>query len=286
MGEVLAGLETKESTHLSPSPATHEASMAPFQGSGPCPCRTRCSTLRVRLFSSHWTISPTEYKQGQGWVHPDLSLSHFNDWTGLSEGCAYYCRRWASLIPLLIERPSKCILLFATLWGHQKWLRNRRFPPPGLWAWICLRRLVNLHWELVWGQSTHMCYLMPESIWWKKFKVSFTFFLPDDTNISPTPQVRPAVECRDDLVSALPWQEKKKKTKEFIYTLTFQPWRNWVLFHSSKTALSFFNKVLNKLYGLAIASTNQAFNPNKVCRGGTLLKLQGWNSSIWTPQLL
>lgn len=113
MGEVLAGLETEESTHLSPSPATHEASMAPFQGRGPCPCRTRCFTPRVRLFSSHWTVSPAEYKQGQGWVHPDLSLSHFNDWTGLSEGCAYYCRRWASLIPLLIERLSKCILLFA-----------------------------------------------------------------------------------------------------------------------------------------------------------------------------
>lgn len=35
MGEVLVGLETKASTHLSPCPATHKASMAPFQGSGP-----------------------------------------------------------------------------------------------------------------------------------------------------------------------------------------------------------------------------------------------------------
>lgn len=119
-GRGAGGAGDKEWTHLSPSPAAHEASVAPFRGSGPWPCRTRCCLPREKLVSSHRTVSAPEYKQGQGWVHPGLSLSHFTDWTGLTEGCAYYCRRRASLSPLLTERRSKCILLFATLSGHQK----------------------------------------------------------------------------------------------------------------------------------------------------------------------
>lgn len=42
MGKVLAGLEKKEETHLSPSPGANEEALAvPFWGSGTCLCRTR-----------------------------------------------------------------------------------------------------------------------------------------------------------------------------------------------------------------------------------------------------
>lgn len=76
----------------------------------------KLSALRLKLFSLTLDCKPPECKQGQAGRSNLTSLSHFNDWTRLSEGCAHYCRiRWSSLVSSLFARPSKCTLLFAAL---------------------------------------------------------------------------------------------------------------------------------------------------------------------------
>lgn len=114
-----------------------------------CLLQDKLSLLRLKLLSLTLHCKPTECKQGQGGRTNLTSLSHFNDWTGLSEGCAHYCRMWWwSLVSPLFTRLSKCILLFAALRPLK--MSQKRKTPLGFWAWICSLRLpANFRWESV-----------------------------------------------------------------------------------------------------------------------------------------
>lgn len=130
MGKVLTGLEKKEDSCF-PFPYCKRGVCSAPSGQQLLSLQEKLSVLRLKLFSLTLDCKPTECKQGQAGRSNLTSLSHFNDWTRLSEGCAHYCRiRWSSLVSSLFARPSKCTLLFAALWGHQGWVRNGR----PLWA--------------------------------------------------------------------------------------------------------------------------------------------------------
>lgn len=78
---------------------------------------------------------------------------------------------------------------------------------------------------------------------------TFTFCLPDDTNILQN-QIRPSVEGRDDLCLHSPQQEKKKKDERVhSYSDFYNTGETEFLFHSSKAVLPFVKKVLSQLHG-------------------------------------
>lgn len=187
---------------------------------------------------------------------------------GLGGGCAYYCRtKWLSL---LFERPADalCFLLLCEATQDESGTEDPS-------------RLVGLDLLPLDFQRTRAGNQCEDRALVCVTCLGLRVSGPLLIRISPLPWVRPSVDCRGDLSPPSP--NRKNKTKEFIHTLIFQHWRNCVLFHSSKAVLPFVNKGWTNDMDLAVASKNQAFNPNKVCVCCTLQELQGWNWFTGTP---
>ena len=143
--------------------------------------------------------------------------------------------------------------------------------PPSRLVRICLRLLVNLYWELVWGQSTHMCYLMPDRKFLSPFASWWCQYLP-------TPEWDLLLSAEMVLSPPSPDREKKKKRRKSTFILWYSNTGETEFYFIALTQPYHFSiKCWTNYLSLAIASMNQAFNPNKVCGGGTLQKLQGWN---------